>query len=113
MRGIPIAVLMGFLIQTLSVIGVGGWMARGVVAQQEKFAEALAAVRVDIGEIKGQVAGLTNTVQSGNVPTAINSRRIEDLERQVGVLNQMGGKVIENERRLSVMELRARARGER
>lgn len=116
-KGIPVAVIIAFLVQTLSMIAVGAWTVRGFVATQERFVESLSSLRTDVAEIKGQFAAFTANANNAAVPSAINQRRIDELEKRAlqheASLAQVMARVAENERRLATETIRARARSER
>lgn len=123
-RGIPIAVIVAFTIQTLVMIAGGGWFARGVMERQEAMDKRLARVETTVDKLDA-------SIQGGSIPTALNARRIDDLERvqasaavqiqalavaQQGFaqqLIQLAARMSETERRLSSESLRSRAARER
>lgn len=106
-KGIPVAVIAAFVIQTLCVVGGGAWIARGVIAQQEKQGDSIVAIRLDIAALTVKMEGVQTALQSGNVPAALNQRRIEELERQVSALSQLAPRVSDNDRRITAIESRA------
>lgn len=109
-RGIPVAVLIGLAIHGASF----AWYLSGLNAQVQQQSKEQAADRAEwraaLGKLDAKVEALASALQGNSVPTALNQRRIEDLERQ---LSAIAVRVTENERRLSTESMRMRAARER
>lgn len=120
-KEIPIAVIAAVLFSMVLQTIAGVWLVRGWVEKLENRAEFQAreltqqGVKLDITNDK--LDELRETVRGGNVPTAINGRRIDEIERlisqQATLIAQLADKVNENERRITLMEARGRASRER
>ena len=116
-RGVPVAAIAAFLIGLVGQTAVSSWFIaelNGTVKQQGVEIKAVSS-RVERTETK--IDELKGAVSSGNVPTAINARRIDELERGHATLSalisQISARVAENERRLATSDLRQRAQRDR
>lgn len=109
-KGIPVAVLIGLAVHGASF----AWYLSGLNAQVQQQSKEQAADRAEwraaLGKLDAKVEALASALQGNSVPTALNQRRIEDLERQ---LSAIAVRVTENERRLSTESMRMRAARER
>jgi dynactin complex subunit len=109
-REIPIAVIFTFVAMT------GGQILTQYLVVRDLNNE-VRGVNLRLSALEQKFDILSNVVQGGAVPSAINARRIEELERitaQLATLQaQASAKVNENDRRLTVMEARQRAGRER
>lgn len=105
-RGIPLvpllAILSGFGIQT--VLGVR--YISGLESKIEAQGKAQGEFAVRLEKFEGKLDTITNVVQQGSVPAALNQRAITDLERDV---SNLIAKQTDQERRLSTIEVRNRA----
>jgi NAD/NADP transhydrogenase beta subunit len=116
-KGIPIAVIVTLastlIPQTVAVTWFLSSLATKLESVQEKQSES--GVKLDRADVK--IDALNSVVQNGSVPTALNQRRIEEVERQQvrfdAELSQLATRVSENERKLAAESMRNRASRER
>lgn len=112
-KGIPVALI----VSMASALFLGGMAYQSLTGKQEKFSEKQSEFSAKLEKTDAKVDALSSSIQSGSVPSALNQRRIEELERLVGQvqnsLGQLSNRVQENERKLSTEAIRNRAARER
>lgn len=109
-KGIPVAVLLALTAHGATF----AWYLSGLNSQVQQQGKEQAADRVEwragLAKVEVKLEALANALQGNSVPTALNQRRIEDIER---VVSRLEARVADNERRLSSESARARATRER
>lgn len=123
-KGIPVAVLLGLAVHGASF----AWYLSGLNAQVQQQGKEQAADRAawtaGLSKLESKVDALSGEFRNGSVPAALNSRRLDDQERNMAAMQslvsqvqatliQQAARIAENERRLATTNLRQRALSER
>lgn len=116
-KGIPVAVLATLGLQTITFVWFLAGLNSKVEVQGEKLTEAISEWKTEMGKVNTKIDALSTSLQNGTVPTALNQRRIEDLERRdtqrEAQVNALTLRVTENERKLAGTDARQRAMRDR
>lgn len=119
-KGVPVALILSMA----SALFLGGAAYQALKSEISKNAESTSEMRAEVKEMKAELRALSVKFTDTSVPSALNSRRLDDLERGIGTLQsqltqavtdyrRLELRVVDNERRLSGEAARNRAAKER
>lgn len=126
-KEIPVA----HIITMVAAVFAGGVAYQTLKSEQSTQGAAIAGILVEMKDFKIDLRKLSDKMQSGEGPNAVNNRRVEEMERNVtaqqlqltqlmqtqsqqqAAVAALAVRMVENERRLAGTDARTRAMRER